>query len=701
MLDLQYVSTYKNTLIARLSIADITQKNPNHMSDKNLDSMRTIIQKCYLCIMLIFITPRSSFAEIQFEDATQHANLDFTYATAGASWGDFNGDGWPDLWVGNHHFDFHPPKLFINKQDGTFTDISDSVWSTKPWADFHGAAWADFDHDGDQDLVAVSGGGAGRGNSPNYLFINENGMLRNEAVSLEIDYPYGRGRTPLWFDADKNGKLDLLVMNFPRPGGIFPSPIFQQTANGFTFSNDKFNFQLNKPSKMDGYLDTLNNYINFQHKSGSIESLFIFAQLADLTNDKNVDLITFSNPMKVFSIDEVPFKDVTNKISFPDVKQVQDAAIEDFTGNLVADIFLTRSNSGKGEIIQADDRQIKGYLEGSNKKPAGLKFDTDGKLEINIYPPWKDPTDPVQPPAIYVGSKLRVLSDVTDRVTFTADSNDVDTDTIIGPVNKRRISLQRDPNNNTWTMLSSLAGANFTISSTKSVSNIEAIGFEPSLGKKTDHLLVKKNNEFEIMQQSEEINIPTACFSVTAGDFDNDMDMDLYLVCSGAVENLPNRLYQNDGLGNFTLVADAGGAGGSMLGRGDVVATADYDRDGFLDLFVTNGNENPPFSKGPYQLFRNQGNQNHWIEIDLQGVTSNHEGIGTIIELETTDKTQIRTQSGGMHRFVQNHSRIHFGLGANNVVDNLTIRWPSGIVQQLDKIDADQVIQIIESAEKN
>ena len=182
-----------------------------------------------------------------------------------------------------------------------------------------------------------------------------------------------------------------------------------------------------------------------------------------------------------------------------------------------------------------------------------------------------------------------------------------------------------------------------------------------------------------------------------AGDFDNDMDLDIYLVCTGRVANLANRLLENDGHGNFREVSGAGGAAGSRLGVGDSVVTADYDRDGFLDLFVTNGSGSLPFAdEGPHQLFHNMGNGNHWLEIDLEGTVSNRDGIGASVVLEAGGVVQIRGQGGGMHRSSQNHQRIHFGLAQHTVADRLTVRWPSGIQQQLEKIQADQILRIKE-----
>lgn len=191
---------------------------------------------------------------------------------------------------------------------------------------------------------------------------------------------------------------------------------------------------------------------------------------------------------------------------------------------------------------------------------------------------------------------------------------------------------------------------------------------------------------------------PTVCGSVAAGDFDNDMDIDLYLVCREPAQNVSNILYENDGSGHFVEIPDAGGASGSNNGRGNQVSMCDYDRDGFLDLFVTNGVGNPPFSSGPHQLFKNEGNENHWLQIDLQGVASNRDGIGAVISLEAGGVKQLRVQDGGIHSFSQDFQRIHFGLGHNTRADKLTIQWPSGVVQEIKEIAADQILTIIETA---
>ena len=130
------------------------------------------------------------------------------------------------------------------------------------------------------------------------------------------------------------------------------------------------------------------------------------------------------------------------------------------------------------------------------------------------------------------------------------------------------------------------------------------------------------------------------------------------------------------------------------------VATVDYDRDGFVDLMLTNGDNSPPFNIGPHQLFRNLGNQNNWLQIDLQGTLSNRDGIGTQVIMTSAGISQIRHQDGGMHIYTQNHPRIHFGIGNNNKSDLLVVYWPSGAIQKLYDVAANQIITLVEPSDR-
>jgi hypothetical protein len=194
--------------------------------------------------------------------------------------------------------------------------------------------------------------------------------------------------------------------------------------------------------------------------------------------------------------------------------------------------------------------------------------------------------------------------------------------------------------------------------------------------------LAHKGGGFQDVTTSSGLSKKILCVGTAAADFDNDMDVDLYAVCRGANLNIANLYLDNDGNGNFTPVSRAGGAEGptgARVGLGESAVTADYDVDGNVDLYVTNGLAmNPERVGGPDLLFRNVGHPtNRWIALDLVGTQSNRDGIGARVLATAGGKTQLREQGGGYHRWSQNDKRLHFGLGSHNAV-NLVIEWPSG-----------------------
>ena len=158
------------------------------------------------------------------------------------------------------------------------------------------------------------------------------------------------------------------------------------------------------------------------------------------------------------------------------------------------------------------------------------------------------------------------------------------------------------------------------------------------------------------------------------GDFDNDGDIDLIVV--------PLRLFLNNGVGNFTEVTEPFGVADSPRG-GLYMTIGDYTGDGFLDVSTGIG------------LSRNNGNDNHFLRVELVGVQSNRDGIGARVNAISGDLTQTRQILGGLG-FVQEERIAHFGLGSRTRVDRLEIRWPSGQVTMLQDLPVDRQIRVIE-----
>ena len=647
--------------------------------------MRTLI----LFFLSCFLLP--VWADIQFEDVSQRAGITRIGESWGNAWGDFDGDGYLDLWATNHK---HKPSLYRNNGDGTFTDIIDQVWDANPFTDTHGAAWADFDNDGDQDLIVLSGGGGGTNainpKHNNHLYVNENGILSERAVELGVNFPLLRGRAPLWLDWNRDGRLDLILTGRARPdrtGGLVASSLFEQTPTGFQIANSRSGFQIEKDASL--------------------------AQLSDITGDGNLDLIVDVSPYpgRVYDISVMPFKELTATLTISKHYNVRDVAFMDFNGDLFTDAFLARGVT-RNYIDTRNENQIRAYIQ-VNIGEKGFSFKTDGEVRFEIHTVWAThlhhlsigeaghrlttfdgefiPNDP----CCNVASFIFVLNPDDPRV---AGLKPRDTNERWG------IYLGYDPSSSQWTLLyhtnpgitTNWTGFEALIKANQPIVAVEPVNFSTYelTYQPRSVLLTSKKNKFD----------PVTTFfhsiegrSVAAGDFDNDMDVDLYVVRSSSISNFPNHLYENQGDGTFVQLGGAGGAEGSIQGRGQSVTMADYDSDGYLDLFVTNGRGAYPFNEGPDQLFRNISSGNNYLQIDLEGTVSNRDGIGAKLFVTTPDgKTQLRENSGGIHWAQQDQKRIHFGLAQNQKVSELTIHWPSGIVQKLRDVSVNQVLHVVE-----
>jgi hypothetical protein len=176
------------------------------------------------------------------------------------------------------------------------------------------------------------------------------------------------------------------------------------------------------------------------------------------------------------------------------------------------------------------------------------------------------------------------------------------------------------------------------------------------------------------------------------GDYDNDGYLDLYIANTNN-ERRPHRLFRNNSDGTFTDVALSSGLEAQLAGAGMDVTFVDYNNDGFLDIFLTNGQGN---TIGPYILYRNNRNGNSWVKINLEGTRSNRSGIGSKVIITAAGKVQMREYNGFSHHMSQNHTPVHFGLGQASVVDSITIQWPSGITQTLKNVPVNRSITVVE-----
>lgn len=178
-------------------------------------------------------------------------------------------------------------------------------------------------------------------------------------------------------------------------------------------------------------------------------------------------------------------------------------------------------------------------------------------------------------------------------------------------------------------------------------------------------------------------------------DYDNDGFLDLYIVRGFMTDTLPfeqkqpNLLFRNLGDGTFDDVSSTSGVDDSGYGRG--VAYGDFNNDGCLDIFLANVDQ---YGK----LFVNNCNyENNYLIIKAIGTESNKDAIGARIKVVTDSGTQIREVASGGSHMSQNMLPVHFGLGKSTEISLIQITWPSGNVQELTDIPANQKITVTES----
>lgn len=619
-----------------------------------------------------------------FEDVTANSGLgEYVGMTHGAAWGDVDGDGLPDLYVTNH---LNAAQLFRNKGNGQFQDVTNQYFEPKDiLGDKHGAAWADYDNDGRLDLVQLTGAGRGIGAEPKFLFHNLGGKFQEIAKSVGVENAYGRTRIPLWYDFNRDGRLDLFHGAEKRFDDRTPPFIFvQQNGKFVAFDGLKFAAQ-NVP----------------------------FCVITSLNKEGNSELVcrvsSKTRTAQIFDTKTIPARErnLLPATAFDDI------AAADFDNDGLIDLFMARKNApGPVAFGRPSEQEVIADMRINHanvNKPMGFIFDSTGHLTFHIVVA-SHPRDILSLEQIYLGKQgahpddftFSVSPEASSIVGMTAGEPGAQAGVYVGQISSNQWEVRVTAPRDAFTGKAKSQQIAIKITSTAVMTELESIGDPIKVEAAPARLFMNKGDKLveEADKRGAHKRI-VAGMNVVAGDFDNDMDVDLFVLASGDIGKQENLLLFNQGDGEFDVVVAAGGAAGHQVGVGDSVTVVDFDGDGFLDLLTATGGSmgrslGLPSENGAYHLYRNIGNDNHWIEIDLEGTKSNRDGIGALVRVEADGIIQVRVQDGGLHNRSQNHQRLHFGLARNQQIDKVTIFWPSGQVQELGKIKVDQVIELKE-----
>ncbi len=540
----------------------------------------------------------SDVASVSFMDVTLASGIEFSHAQggkmlnaisevigSGACMADYDNDGLVDIYavngVGYTHY--YGKKwwwskdpyntLYHNNGDGTFTDVTEKAGvGDKGWG--MGCAFGDYDNDGNSDLYVTNYGA-------NVLYHNNgDGTFTNITEKAGVG-DEGWGTSIAWGDYDNDGSLDLYIANYL---------VFNKTMNP---GEPNSAFKIDMPLLMDSKL---------------------FEAQRNLLYKNNGD---------------GTFTDVTDQ-----------AGVGNSPGKSMGVVFSDVNNDGNQDIYITNDKSRNVlYLNNGN----GRFTDNGGNLGVDS-------------PQSGMGAAIGDYDNDGDMDIFSTytqeNTNILYNNSIFG----KGGSFGINPH---------IKFVNATMSA--------GLGEDVSVGHYGwgTEFLDYDNDGLQDLFVANGHGIP---------DFDNPR----------STIGQRNQLFRNNGNGSFLEVSGNAGYGLKLMDSSRGVTMGDYDNDGDIDIFIVNNNTYA-------SLLRNEGgNTSNWINIKLKGTRSNRDAIGARVTVTTGTICQTKEVRSGSGYLSQSDIRLSFGLGTLSTADSIKIKWPSGIIESFKEVKSNQFIVIVE-----
>ena len=612
--------------------------------------------------------------------------------------------------------------LYNNNGDGTFSDFSEQAGLDEKSLNSSGAVACDINNDGFQDLYV---GGKG---------FNGDGL---DYRSYESNQKYKGTEDKLYLNL-KNGKFKDIT------NAAFNSSTNHRSASSIICSdinNDGYlDFYVTNLIDEDFFMSSLfwpshpGHYNLLYKNNGNLT----FDEISNTANVKGPEVIMLNPESK-----GIYFKDKTSGQEFmgynPEVKDKNSNIVGDPTGPSHAAIFFDHDGDGDQDLwVASDGDQLHIYRNDSTESNITFKH-ISKELGLNVIGNWMGFT--------VSDFNNDLLQDIF--ITNAGPHSRVTKEGINSPKPKPGGDCKYHELHNIGTCLHSLLIQNETPGSFSEYSekiNIKASPFLPAEATiidniKNDALIPKGIGAYDFG------------YGVTAFDFNNDTIKDIYWLGSevGRGEGPGGNIYPSAGrmlmgLPNLefedvtvrTHLLDIIGINYKKYfsnipkntypdeiynlkykihtkyhENGKGLAHGDLNGDGYVDLIGTNSS-GPVWSgtldeaPGPFFVWINGGGSNNWIDIKLKGrkgidgTGSNADGIGAKVYVEITNLEnkkiiQIQEVRAGSSYLSMNSINLEYGLGNIEIIDKITVIWPSGTTQIIKNIKSNQKINIIES----
>ena len=579
-----------------------------------------------IALLFIFSLPLLAEVSTTFTDVTREAGIDFQHAGtqpkrtsllpedmgSGAAFADIDNDGDLDVYIVNIPGPFgvthrSPARnaLYRNNGDGTFTDITKTAGVGDTGYGM-GCVFADYNGDGHLDFYVTNYG-------PNVLYRNNGDSTFTDVT--DVAFPNAVGalstRAPLWStgaafaDTDADGDLELYVCNY----------VTYDLAKLEEMKAESLQSGKPVPSALNPHVFEPQDNVFYRNNGDGT--------FTDVTAEAGVAAAGGRSMQAVFS---------------------------DFDGDTALDLYVANDttvnhayrNNGDGTFTDVSDDSWAADFRGSMGVTTG-DYDNDGDTDI-FMSHWVDEEN-----ALY----RNLLKEGIENGEDSSMQKDVHAQKPLS--NALRKTRIRFVDESYSAMLAEVS--------------IKQIGWGTSL---FDY---DNDGDLDIF--------------VANGSTFQELHRPEVLIAQQDV------LFRNNGDETFTDVSAEAGIAQLPLRVGRGTTFGDYDNDGDVDIFIVN-NHAPP------TLLRNEAAGMNWLHVKLHGMGANRDAIGAKIRLKTANVIQMREICAGESYLSSNSYLAEFGLGAATKIEWLEVTWPNGETQRMsDKIAINQRIDIHQKPEQD